>query len=252
MSCFLLLVSFALLSQEEHISYPVIAHAHNDYDKFEPIYNALNYGFTSLEVDIVFKEGKIIVSHDFKKLHKKPEFEKGYLVPFLEAEKPYEPHILLVDLKNYNEEGIELLHQTISRYKDHFVSRHELDKKQGRTQVLLSGGYPRWDIINNERYIYFFIDGRPELVDAGISPNIMPWISTNFKYHLLRRRKGRNVTERIRLAKFIAEVHEAGYQLRFWRTPDRKIIWKTLDSLGVDIIGVDKVRKFYRIMNQIN
>jgi len=248
----LFLLSFDLSSQTIQIEYPVIAHAHNDYNKFQPIYNALDHGFTSLEVDVVYVEGLLKVSHDFKKLSRKPEFESGYLKPFLEAEKSLSPYILLVDLKNYSEDGVELLHQILSKYAQHLVSRKKLDDKVGKVQILLSGAYPRVDIINTERYEYFFIDGRPEHVNSGISPDMMPWISTNFKHHFLRKRKGRHAkTEEQRLERLVKEVHDAGYQLRFWRTPDKRVIWKMLVELEVDIIGVDKVRKFHRVMLQL-
>ena len=245
----LVLLSSEMASQKSHPVYSVIAHAHNDYDKANPIHNALAHGFTSLEVDIAYDGQVIKVSHDLANLDQKPEFESGYLKPFLEAEKPASSYVLLVDLKNYVEEGVELLHQILSRYDKHLVSRSRSDENQGTVQILLSGHYPRLDIINNERYEYCFIDGRPSLIDSGISPEIMPWISTSYKFYYRRNRKGRNTKiELSRLEKYVADVQKAGYKVRFWNTPDRKKTWKQLTALNVDIIAVDEVRKFHKVM----
>jgi len=36
-------------------------------------------------------------------------------------------------------------------------------------------------------------------------------------------------------------VHAQGRQLRFWNTPDRPDVWRTLRDADVDIIGADNL-----------
>jgi len=45
----------------------------------------------------------------------------------------------------------------------------------------------------------------------------------------------------------VVKVHEAGKQLRFWNTPDTEIMWRTLEDLQVDFIGVDDLQHFYDV-----
>ncbi len=57
---------------EKPISYPIIAHSHNDYEHNVPIYDAQNRGFISLEVDIIHDGKQIRISHDDKNLRSSP------------------------------------------------------------------------------------------------------------------------------------------------------------------------------------
>jgi hypothetical protein len=39
------------------------AHSHNDYTRKKPLYNALENGFSSVEVDVFYRDGKFLVAH---------------------------------------------------------------------------------------------------------------------------------------------------------------------------------------------
>src|SRR5262245_43776549 len=41
-----------------------VAHAHNDYEHAHPLADALAHGFRSVEADVLWRNGKIVVSHD--------------------------------------------------------------------------------------------------------------------------------------------------------------------------------------------
>ena len=207
-----------------------------------PIDNALEHGCTSLEVDIAFDGLEIRVTHEVEDLINKPFFESNYLKPYFDAPKSSEhTYILLVDLKNFSNEMLDHLHNLLVKYDQHLVKRGEV-AGPGKTRVLLSGAYHRINVINENRYIYFFIDGRLEYLSQGISPDVMPWISTNFTHHSSYKgyfwigRKNKKALQAL-----VDKVHGQGYRLRFWKTPDRRKIWNLLRDLGVDVIATDDV-----------
>src|SRR5260221_14687206 len=56
------------------------AHAHNDYEHDHPLFDALHYGFTSVEADVFLVDGKLLVSHTWP-IFKTRTLEQLYLSP---------------------------------------------------------------------------------------------------------------------------------------------------------------------------
>src|SRR5882762_8781684 len=56
------------------------AHAHNDYEHDRPLFDALRYGFTSVEADVFLIDGKLLVSHT-RPIFKARTLEQLYLSP---------------------------------------------------------------------------------------------------------------------------------------------------------------------------
>jgi len=205
----------------QEINYTVIAHSHNDYERKNPLYAALGYGFTSIEVDIVYDGKEIKVSHDSKNLAGKPEFES-----------------LLVKLN-----------AILENYKQYLVSRKSIEEQSNKIKVLLSGAIPREEILTEESNEFLFLDGRISDLDKNFSSALMPIISMDFTD--LTSWKGifepsKNTIEKIRNT--IQSVHEQGKLIRFWKTKDRALIWLTLIDLEVDILGVDDLEGFFKTM----
>jgi hypothetical protein len=97
--------------------YPVIAHSHNDYDQDNPINTALEHGFGSIEVDIIYDGLDIRVSHDDKDLADKPLFKESYLIPIVDYVKTDSRGIyLLVDIKEYSDTLISKLNLLLEEH----------------------------------------------------------------------------------------------------------------------------------------
>ena len=68
------LIFCVILSLTDHLCFaeelrPIRqGHAHNDYEQEKPLFDALDNGFCSIEVDIFLVEGKFLVGHDKKDL----------------------------------------------------------------------------------------------------------------------------------------------------------------------------------------
>src|SRR6266550_344596 len=84
------------------------AHAHNDYLHRQPLRDALEHGFTSVEADIFLVEGQLLVGHDEKELRPDRTLSGLYLDPLRERANANggwvfdkgRPFTLLIDVKS--------------------------------------------------------------------------------------------------------------------------------------------------------
>ncbi|HEU5164838.1 MAG TPA: hypothetical protein VFU29_04825, partial [Chitinophagaceae bacterium] len=61
-----------------------LIHSHNDYQKPEPLTNALRYKVFSIEADIYLSANRLVVAHDKKELGTAPTLDSLYLQPIIE------------------------------------------------------------------------------------------------------------------------------------------------------------------------
>jgi len=234
-------VAFPKLSSNNN----VIAHSHNDYEQSCPLTKALSLGFTSIEVDIFPYKETIVVSHEDDILDVKPSIQTLYLDPLRNILKDNDKQInLLIDLKVYNDEFLHQLHAALQSYDDIVMRRSDVNNKF--LKVILSGKIPRREIVRNDNWHYFFVDGRLTDIGKDINTQFMPMISANFAdifdfnpSQILSR------DEIEKLEKIIQEIHHEGKIVRFWNTSDNTIMWAQLTELGVDVIGVDDLDEYY-------
>src|SRR4026209_1670723 len=84
------------------------AHAHNDYEHAQPLWDALRQGFCSVEADIYLENGALLVGHDLKDVKPERTLRKLYLEPLRELTGrnngriyPNGPSVtLLIDIKS--------------------------------------------------------------------------------------------------------------------------------------------------------
>lgn len=238
------------MTQAQSVSEPLIlAHSHNDYEQKRPLDAALEHGFNSIEIDIIRHGEILVVSHDEQHLGQKPDIETLYFRPLKEYLENQELQVwLLIDVKKYDEKTLDLLHTLVARYDSLFQQRSGVVKP---LQILLSGDLPRKEILENESYVYFFIDGRVEDLGKGFDSRLMPLISTNFTHHSEwggRAKPGKEDLQAIR--QLVNSVHAEKKKIRFWKTRDSKRVWRALNDTGVDVIGVDHIKRFRRIFKQ--
>ena len=231
---------------------PVLAHSHNDYQQKHPFFTALKYRFNSIEIDIL-RDGDVLrVAHDSNDLHLRPDINKMYF-NLLESNafKSNDCTWLLVDLKTYDRKTLDLLHQTVSKKENLFQNRNELFLNKPY-QIILSGDIPRKEIINNEKYKFFFIDGRPSDLKENYDSHVMPLISTNFtKYTQFNNKKNITDEELKTIKELVHQVQKQNKKIRFWKTKDRKNTWHLLIGAGVDVIGVDHLKRFHRFQKKL-
>jgi hypothetical protein len=102
------------------------AHAHNDYRHQHPLVDALEHGFTSVEVDVHLVEGQLLVAHEEYEVEVGRTLQSLYLDPLRERAQqnhgwvyPGKTQItLLIDVKTDAEETYIALRQALQEYED--------------------------------------------------------------------------------------------------------------------------------------
>jgi len=227
------------LIESENLEYQIIPHSHNDYEQEFPLITALEHKFLSIEVDIYMENSNLFVSHDNKNLTTKSLLTNQYLDPLVKQlnEINFEI-ILLVDLKNYSTETINILNKTLANYSEHLVSRSDSENHRNKIKIILSGDIDRNKIITNQDSEYLFIDGRLSDLNENYPSHIVPIISENFS----------SIINNSHLDKIVNDVHSNKKLIRFWNTSDNEETWLKLINKNVDIIGVDNINHFYCTM----
>ena len=225
-------------------------HAHNDYEKPQPLVNALHNKVFSVETD-VFPVGKVLaVAHTKEQVDTNITLDKLYLQPIIKLFQQHHGYIsddttyrlaLMIDIKEKSETAIPLLIKLIEPWRQYF----DRTINKAAVQLILSGDRgPVEQWTQYPGYIYF--DGRPyENYDAAtlqrvavVSDNFIKYSFSNFSGDLSR------------LTSVINKVHAWNKPLRLWAAPDEEYAWQKLRELGVDIINTDKVGECNAFLNQ--
>jgi len=217
-----------------------LIHAHNDYQKPEPLTPSLRYKVFSIEADIYLSEGKLLVAHDKNELSLAKTLDTMYLQPLsqlysryhgtVSADSVYAP-ILVIDIK---ENGEAVIAELIKRLTSH---RSVFDRSVNpkAVQIVISGdrgSSSKWTSYPS----YIFFDGRPYEVYDSATLERVAFISDSFSKYC---RSGDTVC--LQLQQMAQKVHNMNKLLRIWAIPDNAEWWNRLHKLGVDIINTDKV-----------
>lgn len=223
------------------------AHSHNDYLRPQPLLDALNNGFCSIEADIHIVNGDLLVAHDLDKCKPEKNLVNMYLKPIFERVQKNNGHVyavpsefwLLIDIKSEPESTYTLLKEQLLPYKK-FLTRIENGKKvDGAVTIVISGAVPR-ETIEKEKDRYVFIDGRLGDLDTNPSPDLVPWISNSWFSIFTWIGKGDMPPQELsKLKEIVSKSHEQGRKVRFWGAPQTLECWEVLYNEGVDFLNTD-------------
>lgn len=233
-------------------------HSHNDYTRERPLYDALKYGFTSIEVDVYWYGGRMVVTHDDKNLEEKPTIQELYLDPLQQiisdnGGQVYKDNpvqlVLMVDLKSDKVATYHALKEIFPSYLN-MIEWYNADQIiAGPVKIVLTGG-PPIDIIQNESNRYFSVDGTVDQWGHDYSVELMPRASTNYRNYFKWYGKGDMPENELKkMQELIAIAHSKKRKVRFWGCPNSATVWQKLLDEGVDWINVDDLKgynKFYR------
>ncbi|MCX7800221.1 MAG: hypothetical protein N2109_07765 [Fimbriimonadales bacterium] len=222
------------------------AHSHNDYSRPQPLAQALELGFGSVEADVCLVDGELRVAHEPRTSRRGRTLESLYLRPLWERFQKLggkvhpdgAPLVLLVDVKTDAERTYAALRSVLQTYRP-MLARYEDAKRPGAVEVLVSGNVARRTIAA-EPVRHVAIDGRPDDLETNPPVDLVPQISAswiaNFRWLGLDEMGDEDAQ---RLRDLAARTHEQGRRLRFWATPDYPPFWAKLREFGVDVIGTD-------------
>lgn len=226
-------------------------HAHNDYIHKRPLFDALDNGFTSIEVDVFLHKGKLIVSHIPIGLNRKPDLESLYLRPLDSIVKAHKnavfsddsaPLILMIDFKTSGNETYLALKELLNKYA-HLLTVYNKSTivKSAPIQILISGGTPDVSLLGDTSFVT--LDGSfSVLKNAAILP-FFSRVSQSWS-SVFHGKKMLNEKDIVHLKTLVSQAHEAGKQIRFWAIPDNPKIWEVLLENNVDWVNTNKLKEY--------
>lgn len=223
------------------------AHSHNDYYRKRPLLDALDHGFCSVEADVWYVNGELLVCHDLDECKPERNLSNLYLTPLFERVKNNNGYVhkkpadfwLLIDFKNDPENTYQALKKTLEPYKQ-YLTRIESGKKiDSAVTILISGSVP-YDTISAEQDRWVFIDGRIHDLERNTPVDLVPWISSPWLSQFSWLGIGEmSERERNKLRNIVTKAHQQGRKVRFWGAPQTELCWEVLYNEGVDLINTD-------------
>ena len=224
------------------------AHAHNDYEHDNPLFDALSNGFKSVEADVWLVDGELLVAHDREDVQPGRTLESLYLQPLREMVKrngaavhPGDPDTftLLIDIKSEAVATYLALHRELRRYQQILTRFVPSGVDEGAVTAIVSGNRPG-ELMRQQRVRHAAYDGR--LADLGVTTDasFIPLISDNWTRHFTWQGIGpMPEAERAKLLSIVQTAHANGQRVRFWATPEDEDVWRELLAASVDYINTD-------------
>ena len=237
------LVLAALLPLSLAAQQPVVLHSHNDYNRTAPFWEAYSQHCRSIEADVHWHDGQLLVGHDVEDLKPANTFLRMYVDPIVRtfranggkmwAGSP-DRLMLMVELKSATEPELTEVIKLLEQFPDVFCSPDGV-------QIAITGNtpakehfcdYPAWigyDGDIRETYTWAQLE-RVALVSNSFRMFAKKWNG-----------KGRMIDPELEAVKAaIEKVHSWGKPIRFWEAPEGTTAYFTFWKMGVDIINTDK------------
>ena len=220
-------------------------HSHNDYRQVVPFYQAYSQKISSIEVDLFYKDGVLLVGHDLEDLSKEATFEDMYVNPLVKLFKQNggkawkdsdQKLTLLVELITDTEPTLNAVIKLLEKYPEVFNAA----KNPNAVNIVITGNVPNPSDFNKyPAFISFdgiFQNYTPEQLNrvAVISVPFYEYADWNGKGAMTAKQKAK-------VQGAIDAAHKLNKPIRFWSSPDGLTAWNTLHYMGVDIINTDKV-----------
>lgn len=236
------------------------AHAHNDYMNDAPLFDALDHGFKSIEIDVCLEGNNLKVAHGKFLLKLKKTLEELYLDPIREwirlnggtvYKNDPEPLVFMIDLKGDGRKSYPVLHSILSRYEDILTIYYPDSVHHGPVRICVSGSRP-YDLILAQSKRYVTIDGTigPN-VYSDLLPTQLERVSDPYHQFFKWNGIGRMPAKQKKLLQeLVKNAHAHGREIRFYAAGNNKKIWRELLDAGVDWINVDDLGKFKSFYKQ--
>lgn len=234
-----------------------LGHSHNDYEQKRPLWEALENGFTSIEIDVFgVGENELRVSHIPFALKLKPHLEDLYMKPLSAWIDMNAGHVfpsdtavtltLMIDMKGDGNKSYPHLRNLLERYKK-YLTVYEEGKliKKGALRIMLSGNRPM-ELLNAEKEQLVCIDGAlGPTYYHGPSKVFVARESAPFSAYFKKRTNGKLSVKEIEILSRLAwEARQKNREIRFWAAGNNPKRWEILKESGVTVINADKLKRF--------
>ena len=239
----LFLVLAALLPLSLAAQQPVVLHSHNDYNRTAPFWEAYSQHCRSIEADVHWHEGQLLVGHDVEDLKPENTFLRMYVDPIVRtfranggkmwAGSP-DRLMLMVELKSATEPELTEVIKVLEQFPDVFCSPDGV-------QIAITGNTPAKEhFCDYPAWVGYDGDIRDEYTPEQLERVAL--VSNSFRMFAKKwNGKGRMIDPELDAVNAaIAKVHSWGKPIRFWEAPEGTTAYFTFWKLGVDIINTDK------------
>lgn len=219
----------------------LVLHAHNDYTRKRPLYQALEQGIQSIEIDLYYRRGRVVVSHIPLFLGAKKDLESlyGKRLQAAAAEKKLPPRLTLMA-------DIKAGHDSTTFYALKSLQSCTENIKDTEFRILLTGSYNRQQAgafpgmqIEFDASLYAFLQG--EAIPAQCGRLSCSRGAFARALQVLGKEK---VKARLREA---AAMH---IETRIWGAGNRPGTWKRLADMGICIINCDRYARARHFLSQ--
>lgn len=231
-------------------------HAHNDYVHARPLFEALENGFTSIEIDVYLYKGELKVSHLAVGLDKKATIQQLYLDPIKKViegnggtvYKGYQtPVIFMIDFKTGSTETYLKLKEVLKNYES-IITGYKGDSviHQRAINILISGHSPIAELMKEDTSLAT-VDGDVFAMSNAVYDKVITRYSSGWEKYFSWKGKGEIPFEEKQQLDFLVEkAHAKHKDIRFYHIPDKPKVWKILFDAGVDWINTDKLKEYRR------
>ncbi len=248
-------LAFALICCAMSAQIPLI-HSHNDYSNPVPFWQAYSQGAYSIEADVHFKDGVLLVGHDDEDLKPYLSFEELYVKPIVavytwHGGKPHEGDFglqLMVELKTATEPTLTAVVEELSKYPEVFDPK----VNPNAVRTVITGNVPDPEDFGKwPEHIYF--DGDIRLSYTPEQLKRVGQFSSSFGQFSSWNGKGAILdSEEKALYGFIDKVHKMGKRVRLWGAPEGVTPYYVFMNMGIDFFNTDEpqtcaafYKKFY-------
>jgi hypothetical protein len=251
---FLLVILTSTLSAQKISDKPIpVAHAHNDYNKSDALWGALEYGFTSIEIDVFAHKNELKVAHVGLFLNARKNIVDMYFEPLAILlktrtwiyENYQEPLELMIDFKTNSATTLPLLLEVIEPYKDLFTYYQNGEVYKKPLMLVISGRGFSFDDVKDMDKIYVFSDGSVNSCSQTFPKELVPRGSANYNSQFSWSGKGKMSTEELKkLNEQISEAKKCNKKIRYYGMKNSETLWFAMLEKGAGWINIDKKKKF--------
>jgi len=249
-----------------------IAHSHNDYLQKRPLYEAIELGFGSIEIDICLTNKKELkVAHIPWFLGRKKDIEELYFAPIAKMIEEKDPRFnynsqfplnLLIDFKKNADSTYKYLKVVFIKYEK-YITQYCKGKVvyEGPLVINITGNQP-WNALMRDSITYALMDGPIWLTDPNINERGFYDIDTNrlkfmgraandYQSLMAFKKHFKNDEEFYKSVKSNIKIYnDHGLMTRFHGVPNNEKAWMMIAKCGTNWFNVDKLKRFKEFYTQ--
>jgi alkaline phosphatase len=233
----------------------VLIHASDNNEQRHPLQDAIRQKANSIQADVIPVHGRLMVAGDKDHIVSSRTLDALYLEPIVRDFAKHgdrtvssDPNYTFYLMVRIGEKCDSVLPVLMGLLKEH-PRCFDRAVNPMAVQVFVSGETPA----DTTFHLYppeIMFDGLPGINYRVADAKKVIMISTGFRYYSDWDGKGKFPgQEAERLRGVITDAHRMGKPVRFWDAPDTRDCWKTLISLGANVISTTHVKTCRKFLN---